>query len=342
MIEHCAERIRTAELMPHVVSFAAWVRKQIKEEPMPITDFQLEQRRKHIGSSDMACILGVSPWGTASDVWLDKTGKLEEREPESWMNDGTFLEEGILLFAQSKLGKIERNQYRSLPEAYLGANIDAIAMERGEEPIESKKVEFTNPSFEAWGEAGSDQVPDEVIIQTHVHMLCQSKTHPVERCHVAGLIAGRLGMYEVPFNRQLADTICEHAIAFWENHVVKDIPPEGKPPSLETLRRVRREPGKVVVVAPKLVIAFQEAQQATKVYQAAEDDAKAALIAALGDADGGDAGEAGLVTYLSQSRNFIDQGRLKDERPEIAAEYTKQSTFPVLRVKKPTAKKGSK
>ena len=30
-------------------------------------------RRKYIGSSDVAAILGISPWRTALDVYLDKT-----------------------------------------------------------------------------------------------------------------------------------------------------------------------------------------------------------------------------------------------------------------------------
>jgi len=309
---------------------------------LPITEAQRKQRRKFIGSSDMAAILGVSPWATAYDVYLEKTGKLQEREPSEAMMAGTFLEEGILLYAESQLGKIARNQFRTYPDAYLGAHIDAIAIERGEEPVESKKVELTNPSFDAWGEAGTDEVPDEVIIQCHVHMICQRKTRVVSRCHVAGLIAGRLAMYEVPFNAQLADTICEAAVHFWEKHVLADIPPIDTTPSLETLRRVRREPGKTVPVDPALVLAYRQAQEAVKAAKMEEDRAKAALLAALGDADGGDAGDVGLVTYLTQTRSQIDLTRLKAERPEIAAAFMKTTSFPVLRIVTPKAKKGSK
>lgn len=41
-----------------------------------ITDKQREQRRRYIGGSDMAAILGVDPWKTQVDLWLEKTGRL--------------------------------------------------------------------------------------------------------------------------------------------------------------------------------------------------------------------------------------------------------------------------
>ena len=38
------------------------------------TEWLLE-RKKGIGGSDAAKILGLSPWGTALDVWADKVGE---------------------------------------------------------------------------------------------------------------------------------------------------------------------------------------------------------------------------------------------------------------------------
>jgi predicted phage-related endonuclease len=33
-------------------------------------------RRKGIGGSDVSAILGINPWKTAMDVWLEKTGEI--------------------------------------------------------------------------------------------------------------------------------------------------------------------------------------------------------------------------------------------------------------------------
>lgn len=40
----------------------------------------LEGRRQGIGGSDVAAVLGLSPWKTALDVWNDKLGLSEEKE----------------------------------------------------------------------------------------------------------------------------------------------------------------------------------------------------------------------------------------------------------------------
>lgn len=53
---------------------------------LPATDrlHWLEQRREGIGASDIAQIVGVSPYGSAFKVWADKTGRvpLDERGSE--------------------------------------------------------------------------------------------------------------------------------------------------------------------------------------------------------------------------------------------------------------------
>jgi len=41
---------------------------------MALTTEQREIRRRYLGSSDIAAIFGMSPWKSAYDVWLEKTG----------------------------------------------------------------------------------------------------------------------------------------------------------------------------------------------------------------------------------------------------------------------------
>ena len=35
----------------------------------------LKERKRGVGGSDVGKVLGVSEWGTAVDVWLEKTGR---------------------------------------------------------------------------------------------------------------------------------------------------------------------------------------------------------------------------------------------------------------------------
>ena len=63
-----------------------------KTKDMPKAEW-LRLRRNGIGGSDAAAIMGLSPWRTAMDVWLEKTGEFtrddEENEQMYW---GTVLE----------------------------------------------------------------------------------------------------------------------------------------------------------------------------------------------------------------------------------------------------------
>lgn len=43
-------------------------------------DEWLENRGNYIGGSDVACILGLNPWKTNVQLWLEKTGKVEPEE----------------------------------------------------------------------------------------------------------------------------------------------------------------------------------------------------------------------------------------------------------------------
>ena len=282
---------------------------------MPITEAQRVARKQHVGSSDMAAVLGLSPWRSAQDVWLEKRGLLVDKPPSDVMNAGNWLEDGVLNYAEEQLGPLMRSPgARMVPGTPLAANTDALVC--GEEmPVEAKTTALFSPLREWWGDDGTDQVPDRVIIQAHVHMMAWSK--PL--CHVPALIGGRgFSMYLVPRNDELADTIRERACQFWRCVETGEAPDNSKA-SLEVVKLVRRVTGKTVGIDPSLVEAWREAADVLKNAKTLADNAKATVLAALGDAEAGVAGEAGAVTYYEQTR---------------AAFATKENTFRVLRYRK--------
>lgn len=266
---------------------------------MPITPAQRERRKHHIGSSDMAAILGLDPKRNAYDVFLEKKGRIEEQPASAAMVAGTNFEDGVLRFAQQELGDLRRNVYRSFPAAYLGSNIDALLKKVGE-PVEAKTAGLYGPLAEQWGEAGTDEVPERVIVQTHVHMICTDR--PV--CHVPAFIGGRgFQMYRVDRSDDLKAVILERATIFWERHVLRDVPPDDCIPSLDLVKRCRRQPNKTIFLPLSLRDQWEQAKaieaEAVKNRKAAE----AALLAAMGDAEAADFGDGGKVlTYMEQTR----------------------------------------
>jgi putative phage-type endonuclease len=299
---------------------------------MPITEAERLKRKGYIGSSDMAAILGFDKYRNAFDVFLDKTNRTEDSEPNEAMEAGTFFEAGVIDWAERKLGPVRRNIELILEQFHLIDHLDAQVIETGN-PVEAKTTALFGPAIEEWGVEGSDELPDRILIQCHQHMICSER----EICHVPAFIGGRgFKMYEVKKDNVVSDTILDKALDFWDC-IESDEPPANIIPSVEFIKRIKRVPEKVVELDEKLVKEWQDAKDKVKWAEALLDDAKAAMLTALGDAEAGTfvmEGQSMMVTYFEQVSHLIDSKRLREEKPEIAKEYTKLSTCRIPRLKK--------
>jgi predicted phage-related endonuclease len=78
---------------------------------------------------------------------------------------------------------------------------------------------------------------------------------------------------------------------------------------------------------------LKDVQARKKELSAIEDELKAKIAGLLGDADTGTVNGDTVVTWKNQSRTSFDSKRFSADHPDLAEEYTKSSTFRVLRVK---------
>jgi putative phage-type endonuclease len=261
---------------------------------MPITETQKKQRKNHLGSSDMAAVLGLDPFRTAYDVYLEKTAELEEQKETTAMARGNYLEVALLDFAEDNLGPITRNQYRRAEGLPFGTNTDGIVNDSGN-PVEAKSQgAFSN---EHWGDAGTDDMPHRVIIQSHFHMICTGKDY----CHVPAYLPYReFQLFGVEQDKEISDIVIEQGVAFWDNHVLKGVPPEGQP-NVAILKRIKRIPETVVEIDYALIEAWNIAKENEKAAKAIAKEAQASILSALGTAEAGKCKE-GLFTYFEQHR----------------------------------------
>lgn len=193
----------------------------------------LEKRRTGIGGSDVAAILGLNPWVTPLQVYQNKKGLWESEETPS-MDWGTRLEPVI----RQKYCDVTGNQVSfDLPifehpeHKFMHASIDGLVMEEGNPAIvlECK----TARTDIGWGDPGTDQIPEYYQTQVQHYMTVLN----VNRCDVAVLIGGSdFRIYHVSNNPELAELLIEEEKDFWENHVLKDIPPE--PRTAEDLQMI--------------------------------------------------------------------------------------------------------
>lgn len=290
---------------------------------MPITDKQLEARKSHIGASEAAAILGLSPWRTAYDIYLEKTGKVELPASAGEAADiGNMVESSLLDWAAIELGRVKilKNQFRVHEGGILSATHDALIVDKPE-GLEAKTAGIMNPfsAKDQWGEDGTDQIPEHILIQCQQQALVSK----LDMVHVPTLLGGRgRVIYHIERSAALCEIILERVTAFWENNVLKDIPPEGLP-TLNVIRYRVRQPGLVVPIPAELVLNWQAIQEERKVLEQSEDQAKAAVLAIMGDAETGES-EVGSVRVQKIMSERFDTKALKAAYPDMAALYVKE------------------
>lgn len=263
-----------------------------------ISEKQKEQRKRYLGSSDMSAVMGFDIFRNAYDVWLDKTGKLEPIEENKVMKRGRYLEPAILNFAEDELGTLEKDpaKLEFIKDALLVSHPDALAVEKENVPVEAKSQ--GSYSKEVWGDDNTDQAPDRVIIQCHVHLICTD----TKLCYVPVYLPYReFQMFHVEFDEEIANSIIETAKHFWLDHVLKDIPPEDVVPDLAVVKRIRREPETITDVSADLWKGYMIVAEYEKQAKKDKDQAQAALLAAIGTCEAGKC-ELGLITYFEQTR----------------------------------------
>lgn len=282
-----------------------------------LTAEQKETRRKYLGSSDLPAILGLDPFRSRMDVWLEKTGRVKDFDGNAATRRGNLLESALIDFVElTTNASLARNVMRVHEDGLRAANFDGIGTHDGLKIIAEAK---STGISEGWGEEGTDEVPDKVMAQTH-HQFSIAGDEFLN-AFVPVLMPGyrslEFKLYRIRRNNDLVKIIEDRGVDFMEKHVKTDTPPEDAQASMETLERALRTPHKIVDVADELVERWQELNAQRLALEKEEKAAKAAVLQQLGDAEGGNCG-LGDVTYFEQTR---------------AAYQVKESKFRVLRLK---------
>jgi len=270
---------------------------------MSLSAEQREARKFHIGSSEVASIFCENPWQSSYDLWLIKTGRASEFEGNTATRRGQYLESGLVLFAEETLGHpIERNiTFIDPAGSPLAANLDGLCRPL-DANVEAKSVSGELDP-EEWGEPWSDSVPSRVILQTHAAMMCAELSISYVPVVLPIFKRFQYMMFEVKKSDDLCDAIRERCCEFWEL-VKSDTPPSNSVPSIEVLRRIRREPGVIADISDDLVTRWEDAKGRASEAKKEAEAAQAAILAAMEpiNADGARTETGRLLTFLETNR----------------------------------------
>lgn len=207
---------------------------------------QATDRRTFIGSSDIAAIIGISPWRTAWDVFEEKTADAPEEHDSPILRRGRRAEPYLLETLKSEFDVwVIRANVRSVHPKYpfLQAESDFTYVIDGTHVTEELKLltsfddyggrvnighgELKSVGFNRgeWGEAGSQDVPPYYLAQAmfamHVNQLPEAT------------IWGCFGFddirpYRFEYDAETGMALEAAAVAFWTNHVIPRVPPPTK------------------------------------------------------------------------------------------------------------------
>jgi predicted phage-related endonuclease len=142
-----------------------------------------------------------------------------------------------------------------------------------------------------------------VLIQVHHQMYVCGPEFRIAYVPVVLPVFNRFDfrLYSVGRSDELANEVADRCRAFWREHVEPRVPPTGSVPSLEVLKRVRRQPNKTVPVPDELVDGWIAQRAARLQAEKDEEAAKVELLTALGDAEAGEYSR-GRVEYMELKR----------------------------------------
>lgn len=292
-----------------------------------------KKRQHRIGSSEAASIMGLNPYSTGYDVWLQKTNRLVKTVGGARTNEsseiGILLEGTLLDWAAGRLEeKILKNQFRvSSKYPFLSCTHDALIRGKSE-GMEAKTAGLVGPLMGDWGEELTDQIPDHYLVQCQHQMLVSD----LDRVWVPALIGGRgRAMFKIDRSDEIVNAMETRLSEWYNSHIENDIPPEDSTPSYNYARKRMREPNSWAKINPDLVREYRDLTESQTKVKKALSDVKSQILAELGDSEAGSGGDQGTVTFYPQKSTVIQEKRLKEEMPAIYKTYSSEREIRVLR-----------
>lgn len=277
----------------------------------PLTPEWHEQRRKGIGASEIAAVMGISPWESPFGLYWRKVNGWEF-EPDAEMEWGTRLEDAIaakyvsvhedevlengglrvgpepwMLATPDRL--IRRrckcdDPDKLVPDGYIGSYVCLICDGWGIGPVTGAlELKTGHSAHDGWGDAGTDTIPVYYRAQVQWQMLCVGVDHAT----VAVLIGGSdYREYRVRRDEKDIASMVEHGRRFMARLDAGDPPPiDDHTATVATLKRLHPDLEDASVEVPTDIAAgYRRAVAMKRKAKALEDKYEAMLRAQMGSA----------------------------------------------------------
>ena len=297
-------------------------------------DTWLQERSKGIGGSDVATVLGLTPYKTPLSLWEEKTGKTKGSPAGEAAYWGTTLEDVVAKEFSKRTGmKIQRvNFLLSTGEnGWMRGNIDraivneqiakTVRVNKPEKAAETGLMLSTDVGLECktanafmadkWGPSQEAEIVSGNVVTEHqIPLYYETQIQwymavtGIKKFYVAVLIGGQdFRMYEVRRDEDVIKAIVEKCHAFWFKKVLADVPPD--PINADDIKKLyARDDGEMVEASNDEAADIGELRTIRERIKELQDQEKAVanrVILAIGEKSGLLIGGEKAVTYKAQN-----------------------------------------
>lgn len=193
-----------------------------------------------LGGSDLAGLLGLSPWATPLSIYARVVAALEGRYKPDVANApqarGNIMERAVLeVYARNTGAQLLPGPKLTHPGmSFVRASLDALAERDGVIVADAKTISASERHH--FGEEGTDQVRQDILFQMVLYIGIGTRTghvtRPVADVPVLGLNGADPVVFTVSYDAELFSMLEAALERFWVDHVL----PRRPPPVTDPLR----------------------------------------------------------------------------------------------------------
>lgn len=183
--------------------------------------FDPQERRKYLGASELAAILGVDKYKTAFDIYNEKTGRTEPFQGNAHTRRGNALEAIAAEFFTEQTGKPVRRRNEAFAHAeypFIVGHIDRTIT--GEKHL----LEIKCPSIAAFRKFQREGLPQSYIIQANAYMGLGG--YPKLTFCIFCADAWDAAIFTLDFDADIYKAAIDAGVKFWNENVLTDTVPQ--------------------------------------------------------------------------------------------------------------------
>ncbi len=271
-----------------------------------------QDRLQGLGGSDIGAILGLNPWRTPYQVFLEKIGEAQPFEGNLQTRFGSYAEEFVAREYCEQTGR-QVQRFKAMlrhQTAPLIGHVDRLVIPEGAKRASHRQEIRTDLGLEAktasafatgrgsdWGDSGTDQCPESYLLQAASYMALTGCAN----WDVAVLFGNQeFRIYHLTRDLELEAMILDEAARFWTDHVIARVPPTPSSEAEARQRWPRHSEGRVLEADDALTVMLQHLADCKRRGKEVADEEQALkdlILPLLADADSVRRGEMSLATY---------------------------------------------